>query len=1622
MPKAVRKTKGSRGVNRSNPLSALATETGQEYGPSAAGMVWTRMSSLGHSSESGLSECMDMESSECPLDEKMNRAKVMDCTGETLLLQDQARLKRLASNIPVLVKVIAQPWEHGRGHQRNYDLSHSGTVPHENSNHQKTSSHLFQRADLLGEDSVHQRAYDNLFQNDGLLYDNPNLQTCSLQNGCQDVKATWAMPLTSEWGANVLCNTLPKKICHTTHISPRSESFTSNSTHYDPVDMETPLLSCKQKCLGEHFERGTNTLPELLKEHPSFLSSSSTIKHRAKSEVIMLDDMDDYPNIDMLEETSAVFHIKRRPEIPLKLLRESPFPGNSGIRGQTVVMNNKDKQQSLVILEETPTMIVSICKVHPTLIQVTRYAVHRQVSSCQQGQHSQSTDVSDIQHYKGSNFKDESSPSVAAPLQKTFVCLSDQTYNLVPGEGNYVIDTALPPLPLCNKKNCVQEENGNMQKCEDTLKLESFKVNGGPSLLSVSPPCTVPFTTINSNYNGDKEAMFLLRNSAFDSVTEMQEIKTKKTLNHRFPRHGQMPVKNLVNGSFVFSPNTKVLNRQDVTQPAQIQDARDAGCLVSSSKLVYNSFCIPQFYSGTVGAPTASMNTHVVWTSQSPRFSVPSIITPEREDSVCHMYLQSGDKCYNVTSLHCSNGIETILPHTGEVSESFYRDSSISSHMMDIYKNEVAHKTESYVIMPDNSARDSIWFSDGRDTHNTGISGGVLGAYSDNSNSNNCSPCCTTESHVQTCLEARPGCGKGECLVTPSTLSDLVIDSEEQDDTDTYSQSDPSYSTLPYYKLSGINENDVAENKSQGSALHISLEGEATHDTHANVSTKKSWLEDNMNASDFSDLLDSLLDDIESEKVVNCAAKVPHSSSSDTVEPTTSTTEETEDKHSEKSAEYILKDISRSGYNLDINKSECYSRPLLLQLFEKDVGKDVTFLVPVSGTSHLHETSHIAQQTSCMASSIDTKAKIPQTVSFRTVPSGSGYGIFHLATQSTQIKPTFVSSLRKGKRAETEREVFRSARGIAKTASNSGQRKAEECSEYPKSVMQPVSKIPAYSSVNENGKLTLPVGKTGISIDIPKYASVNVKSFLSTGSSSQNPPRTKSVSTKRWWPKLSSSSGVMVSSSLPTTAGSLQILPSQCKSKAQQRRKKLLLSQTVTTVVIASPQTDRKIQSSSMSPMLMAPLNESSVPCAVLQGDFTHTSSSTSVSGQGTLISKKTQRQFCPCGVAHPCISTSEMDKLSSHPNTSPSFCSLTSKEQPFMIQIKSCTRSSNDTSSSTREMRVCKHEDSNRAHEKMQRQILKRKSYPDSFESRKVLMDSLKQLLPECSESVLSMLHPPQKAIYRGYFSSKELQTLQTQAHGIHLSLLYRDHVSLCTQHHCPTCVSFRQRSALINGERELWGHSKENRGETAKKQPKGKKREGGWRSKTENEDDLYFMSSFSSHIKGELTKLKENQLGTYCKKAKGSSKKENITKSLFMLHRKTKAWKGDQIIKHSFSDSDLLHLTKEEAAEDTKHSCDDFCLIAHPVFQGPITTHGHRLSLVSQSSNSSQCHRLSSTPSKGKEFPFRREIIPKTKSHIYTLRNDHWASVCRTAAANLRLKKELEKGKGKTLKEKLM
>lgn len=340
------------------------------------------------------------------------------------------------------------------------------------------------------------------------------------------------------------------------------------------------------------------------------------------------------------------------------------------------------------------------------------------------------------------------------------------------------------------------------------------------------------------------------------------------------------------------------------------------------------------------------------------------------------------------------------------------------------------------------------------------------------------------------------------------------------------------------------------------------------------------------------------------------------------------------------------------------------------------------------------------------------------------------------------------------------------------------------------------------------------------------------------------------------------------------------------------------------------------------------------------------------------------------------------------------------------MIQIKSSARSSTDTSIATGEKRTCRHDSVSKTGENLPKLMPLQKSYPNLLVPRKVLIEDLKELFPQFSESVISMLHLPPKAVHRGYFSINELKALQTQAFRIHLDI-HKDHVSSCSHDDCPTCVSLRQRDSQTWKERVLQHCSEDNKG-GKEKQPSGKEREESWRYEAEDEGDLYVTSLLSER---EFAKSKDNHLGTHCKRVRGN-KKESVQRSPFLFWEKSWKWEVGKV-KRSSSDTDLLHLMKKEAAKENRYrSSDDSFLIAHSTPLGSSTSHGYKLSLTPQELSTSNSFRLSLSP-KQEASLFRREISPKTKSNICTIRSDHWALVCRTVATNLRWKKEVESGK---------
>ncbi|XP_063887143.1 uncharacterized protein LOC135114875 isoform X2 [Scylla paramamosain] len=1237
-----------------------------------------------------------------------------------------------------------------------------------------------------------------------------------------------------------------------------------------------------------------------------------------------------------------------------------------------------------VKIQQTPLMMLSIQKVNSKEIWITRY-VGQQPGQQHQG------------------CADASEPVMEEAKTSTVLSVTEQEMPMSQGcsvgnmikktsdDRSYVIDSALSPVPsfreTLNPAYDMMESYADLVVKEGSFGPSSCRINKNPPVLSVSSTCTMPmvsvtsaytvpvlpmssvcpapgmsvstvctapFPTSASDYMDDKDALVLLRNTAFESLSEARA--TEPNIYASYPR-AQCRITPVTAGYRDMS----IPDRQDSSLHVNsiAQNGSVGGGGDSVINVIHSNFSNTGAHQLDPSSGLVSFQGgQVVWTAQDPKFSITSIIPSGKNSEGLMDSLQNGEVGNSVSAPSDVRQTESAV----QEQEYLYVETNHITHMIDEYLSKDACHSEADSRMQGVNYKGSNYLAHSRDAI-------VLNETERNCTSVGTGDIFGTSSKKVCCTRAR-GVGELRLLsegedtsALPPTLSDLMP--EDEGGLNDFTPSDQDYTLLPLWTFSGDEGNshgfDIEKPQVSGSVMRTTC-----IDSTITCPKTTSSEDGNFSVNDFNDLLDSLLQDTDKEKG-RSHTEMKHTFYENTDFPACHiTSEETPVKET---TEYILRDMNRMRLGVGLAKSEPCPKPVLAQV-EEDPSENIVILGP-DAFQRLPKPTTKTLQGNCLIPNLATAGKVPHTVSFKTVPAVRTPVIQNITTvYRPSVQPTTTTTTAKQSQPQENTNYVKI---LPKGSSDScSTKKPSEASCHHPSTLVPAPQIKSSCHVSKKTEMVLPVGGTGMSIIIPKCTPVSIASFVH--------PRSHDVNTKtvpdHTWPGVKSTPEEEDAVLLQATNAPATMSDELCLNV-----KKADITPAVTKLskvpILTSSSAELVPLLSSVPLVLLAPVSEQSLMIrSVPESILLCNTSAPSVSGYGAQATRKAGTKCCLTIPVHP--NASKNEKIDS------AVCSP-------QISATSGLKSSSVTSSSTIQTRA----HSQRSAETKTvadswKHQPRKKPYSDSVKTRKLLQEDLKELLPNFSDSILTVLDLPPRAVHRGFFYMGEVKALRNQALGIQLETLYRDHVYSCTSETCLTCVAFcDQKAALSQAEREVHVPGIEKTGDKRKKQLRGKRTKG---YDSEDEDELLFSSPSPQPVKKRDNKWDESvdQENVHSSNIKETNEIHSI-----LPERSSQVW-GEVRMKRSKSDTNLpLHSKKTKVIrEHHRYSYDDSCLTSHFLPLSPS--------------------RTSPRPSlrRWKKLTTRKEVPQKTKHHTYSLRSDQWASLIRATLADLRLKQKLERG----------
>ncbi|XP_069949424.1 uncharacterized protein [Cherax quadricarinatus] len=577
---------------------------------------------------------------------------------------------------------------------------------------------------------------------------------------------------------------------------------------------------------------------------------------------------------------------------------------------------------------------------------------------------------------------------------------------------------------------------------------------------------------------------------------------------------------------------------------------------------------------------------------------------------------------------------------------------------------------------------------------------------------------------------------------------------------------------------------------------------------------------------------------------------------------------------------------------------------------------------------------------------------------------------------------------------------------------------------FANSIAASVTKFVVPYNTVESSKFVLPVGRTGLSISIPKNAPTSIASFLPPVATKCGIPSTRPAhilpSTNK---SFSQDKVVTITSSVKSQTPSLV-------TNIPQQGNTVIFSQDagklVPTTVITQPMYQVTIpQTSPMeSVYMMVPASSStqfvsrsgppSLVSTILPWQTSGQFCATNPVNSGKISSctgKSPVTKYCLKSYVHPDASKSAQMKSASfltakvpvifNTNTSGPVKILINTKSNIVSNIKNNVRSQDNRDSNVEltSEQNCKSE---YVHSLRQR-LLKKKPYPDFIQKKLtyLLRDELKSHLPGMPETILKLLDLPPQALRRGYFVVRDLKALRTEALRLHLGVIYREHVKVCTVNNCQTCFDFLQRKERLSLARKEQSTSSKFQGRRTslgkgRTRGRGRKRRGGRAGGTNDNDPSYEPpQSFFNNSK---RKFEDNQ-DKVLKIAKSGNSVEKYN-SVPELVNEIQIMDNHSFrikIKRSYSESDIHTLTEMTSLKvDRPRSCDDSYLVLY-----------HTLK------DSCRCQNLGWFGNflKEQENKITKQIQVCSHGTKVEKRESFTENMLKTATYDLLLKKQLEK-----------
>ncbi|XP_064080111.1 uncharacterized protein LOC135197086 isoform X2 [Macrobrachium nipponense] len=229
--------------------------------------------------------------------------------------------------------------------------------------------------------------------------------------------------------------------------------------------------------------------------------------------------------------------------------------------------------------------------------------------------------------------------------------------------------------------------------------------------------------------------------------------------------------------------------------------------------------------------------------------------------------------------------------------------------------------------------------------------------------------------------------------------------------------------------------------------------------------------------------------------------------------------------------------------------------------------------------------------------------------------------------------------------------------------------------------------------------------------------------------------------------------------------------------------------------------------------------------------------------------------------------------------------------------------------------------------------------SIPKAVKNRN-LVKELKIHFPTVPEAILQQLTIPPQAVNRGYLTRHDLQNLHNQALKLHLSIVYRNHVTKCTDYNCETCRNFvGQQDSLKWSLKEQQNKSKNgcrnNKGKKGQVKPRKSVKKCIRSRNVNGEDDDPTYEPPISYFKAWKRKIDSN----WCSrqpmkilKVEGHTAAETThntnENSMLLTNEQQKGNASEQwktALRRSLSEPAITKIVGQNTDETIKHSQDD-------------------------------------------------------------------------------------------------